>query len=131
MDTFQCKDGRTVELDWQDDEMVVWTTGAQREKIGSITFLFREGLMPDGSDAHYLVTNMHLEGPNGSRAYLHQGIGRAIIRDVSELTPIVFSPDDGQRHDDGSHLTDMGPEFAHRMVQEGLAGWDTWEDDYE
>jgi hypothetical protein len=125
MDTFQCKDGRVVELDWQDDEMIVWTTGDARQRIGNITFRYIEGGAEDGSGDHYLVTNMHLDGPNASADFIGQGIGRQIIRQVGEGMPIVFSADDGNRRDDGSHLTGAGPGFATRMIEEGLASWDT------
>lgn len=115
------RDGRTVELEWGNDEMVVWTTGTPRELIGSFTFQHIEGASEDGHGDHYLITNMHLEGPNGRREYINQGIGREIVRIVSEILPVVFSSDDGMQSDNGSHLTDMGPGFARRMVCEKLA----------
>jgi len=124
MDTFTCSDGRIVELDWRDDEMVVWTTGSSRERIGSIVFDYIEGADERVSGDYCLVTNMHLEGPNGSRSFLGQGIGTQIIKQVGEWTPIAFSPDDGRKRDDGSHLTGMGPDFARKMVKRGLAFFD-------
>jgi hypothetical protein len=132
MDTFQCRDGRLVEFDWTaNNEMVVWTTGDARERIGSICFRNVEGA-GDGDDDFFLVTNMHLEGPNDSRAYLGQGIGREIIsRAVEGGTPVAFSRDDGSAREDGSHLTGLGPAFARKMVAEGLAFWAGPDRDYD
>lgn len=120
---YYCKDRRAVELEWDSDKMTAWTAGETREEIGRITFLYIEGASENGDDEYYLVTNMHLEGPNDSRDYTGQGIGREIIKRVGANTPIVFAPDDGNLREDGSHLTEMGPEFAKRMVSEGLASW--------
>ena len=123
MDIFQCKDGRTVELEWDGAEMTVWTTCPARQQIGKIIFDEIEGPSGRGDGDCFLVVNMHLEGPNYSRDYVGQGIGREIIRRVGEDVPVVFTPYDGNSRGDGSHLTDMGPGFAQQMVREGLASW--------
>ena len=124
MATFRCNDGRTVDLDWQDGIMIVSTTGAIKERVGSISFSHREDHLSEEANDYYLVINMHLDGPYGCRAYLHQGIGREIIRIVGQEMPVVFTRHDGQTRGDGSHLTGDGPIFAGKMVEQGLAYWD-------
>lgn len=114
-------DGRVVELQWEPDEMTVWTHGESRQRIGSIVFVPYEGDRPDGRDDYYLVVNMHLEGPGSTGTYARQGIGQEIIERVREDRPIVFGPDDGSTRDDGSHLTGFGSAFARKMVALGLA----------
>lgn len=128
-ETYTTKDARVVELDWSDDEMKVWTTGEERELIGSFSFTHVEGPSGRGDDDYWHLTHMHLEGPaSDPHSYERQGIGREIIAQVGADIPIVFTPDDGIRRDDGSHLTGDGPAFARRMVAEGLASWDSHED---
>lgn len=125
LEPYTTKDGRTVELDWSGDEMKVWTTGDKRELIGTFSFTYVEGPSERGTDDYWHLTHMHLEGPaSDPHSYRRQGIGREIINQVGAHTPIVFTPDDGNRRDDGSHLTGDGPGFARRMVAEGLASWD-------
>ncbi|WP_373473809.1 hypothetical protein [Sphingorhabdus lacus] len=123
--THKCKDGRIVELEWSDDDaMEAWTNDVPRKKIGSIEFSFTEGPSGRGDDDYYYVQKMFLEGPDGTGAYIGQGIGRAIIKIVGEMLPIVFSPDDAQRRPDGSHLTGLGSSFARKMVDDRLATFD-------
>lgn len=132
---FSLRDGRKVELEWTDhDEMKVWTHNSSRELIGSFHFMHVEGADEGGRGDYYLVTGMHLEGPAGQKAYINYGIGREIVRRVREIYPIVFGPDDGTTRSDGSHLTEMGPGFARKMVEEGLATREgdesfAWDDD--
>ena len=91
--------------------------------------MYVEGPSGSGDDDYYHVQNMFLEGPDGSRKYLQQGIGRAIIEEVGSCDiPIVFTRNDGIKRDDGSHLTGDGPSFATKMVSEGLAYWDNGEE---
>jgi hypothetical protein len=54
--------------------------------------------------------------------YLHQGIGRQILKLVWERyrMPIIAEDDDGIQKDDGSHLTGDAPAFIARMREEGL-----------
>ncbi|MBB4642589.1 hypothetical protein [Rhizorhapis suberifaciens] len=122
---FKTKSKGDVEIEWTyDDEAFVRTTGSPPELIGSMTFMHIEGAGHQDDD-HFLVTNMYLDGPNGTGAYLKQGIGREIIRCMS--LPVTFHADDGNRQDDGGHLTGDGPAFATKMVKEGLAFWEEGE----
>lgn len=126
---YTTKDARIVELDWSDDEMKVWTSGETRELIGTFSFAYVEGPSGRGTDDYWHLTHLHLEGPaSDPHSSRGQGIGREIIRQVGVHTSIVFTLDDGNRRDDGSHLTGDGPGFARRMVAEGLASWDAHED---
>lgn len=135
MDTYHYTtyDGRDVVLEWSNDEMTAWTADEPRERIGSFEFQFVEGSGGRGDDDYYHVTNMHLEGPSSAPGtYQQQGIGREILQIVGHVT---FSPHDGIRRDDGSHLTGVGPIFAAKMVAAGLASWSSggdgdfdWED---
>ena len=118
--TFKTKTEGDVILDWDGSDMTVWTTGELRESIGEFSFSCYSG----AEDEEYArVTGMHLEGPLGSKRFLRQGIGRAILEYVAEEEGwvIVFSNPDGIRRDDGSHLTEWGPAFAAAMVADGLA----------
>lgn len=70
-------DGRIVYLEWTfSAEMVAWTTGADRERIGSISFKLIEGDRSDGFDDRYLVTSMSMDGPDGMRAYQRRALRR-------------------------------------------------------
>lgn len=116
------KNAGDVSLEWDGNEMTVWTVDNPPEKIGE--FIFRIYEETDGQECG-LVTGMHLEGPNGSRKYIKQGIGREILKYVAEHEGIwpVFTVNDGIRRESGSHLTEMGPGFATKMIDEGLAYW--------
>jgi hypothetical protein len=122
-----CKDSRVVKLEWTDDYvMLVWTTDNPPKNIGSFEFKYIEGPSSSGDDDYYHLQSMFLEGPDCSRKYLQQGIGRAIIKEVGSYgLPIVFTQHDGIKRDDGSHLIGDGPPFATTMVSEGLARWDS------
>ncbi len=86
--------------------------------IGSITFRHIEGV-DRHDEGHFVVTNLCLDGPNGSGYYTKQGIRLEIISSIS--IAITFHVDDGKRRDDGGHLTGDGPVFARKMVAKGLA----------
>jgi hypothetical protein len=117
---FYSKKGPVL-IDWTDeDECLVYTDETNPRLIGNVTFKYIDHPAQD----YYLVTNMHLEGPDGSRDYINAGIGRECVRIASGIYPVIFANNDGNRRSDGAHLTDMGPEFARRMVAEGLAGWE-------
>lgn len=126
MEVFVCNNGQSVELDWDEDqgEMTVWTIGNPKKKIGNMSFSLIESDDPFGGQSYYKLVNMHLEGPDGKKAFLRQGIGRGIVRYVRSFHPVIFSPNDGQWREDGSRLTGDGPGFAQKMVDEGLAHWD-------
>lgn len=119
---FTTKNKGDVQIEWtDDDEAIVWTVATPPELIGSITFMHIEGADRHDYD-HYLVTNMYLDGPNGSGDYKRQGIGQEIISNM--CTPVTFHVDDGNRRDDGGHLTGDGPGFAGKMVAKGFAHWE-------
>ena len=126
MKSFLCNNGQLVDLDWDEDqeEMTAWTSDSPRQKIGNVSFRMIEGCDPHGNQDCYKVVNMHLEGPNGTRAFLRQGIGREIVKYVGSFLPVIFSSNDGQPRSDGSHLTGDGSAFAEKMVDEGLAHWE-------
>lgn len=119
---FRTKDGRQVDVDFRDDH-TVQVSDSSGASIGSFTFSEREW----GEDEWYLlVTNMHLEGPKGTRSYIGQGIGKFIVREAPGQYgySVVFAPLTSASRDDGAHLTDMGVGFAQRMVAKGLADWE-------
>lgn len=119
---FKTKNKGDVEIEWtDDDEAIVRTVATPPELIGCITFRHIEGA-DRHDEGHFVVANMYLDGPNGSGDYLKQGIGQEIISSIS--IPVTFHVDDGNRRDDGGHLTGDGPVFARKMVAKGLAHWE-------
>jgi hypothetical protein len=119
---FTTKNKGDVEIEWTDDDtMIARTVGTPSEVIGSITFMHIEGL-DDRDEGHYLVTNMYLDGRNHSGEYTRQGIGREMI--IEAPLPVTFHRQDGNRRDDGGHLTGDGPGFATKMVEQGHAFWE-------
>lgn len=119
---FTTKNKGDVQIEWtDDDEAIVWTVATPPKLIGSITFRHIEGADRHDDD-HYLVTNMYLDGPNGSGDYKWQGIGQEIISNM--CVPVTFHVDDGNRRDDGGHLTGDGRGFAGKMVAKGFAHWE-------
>ncbi|PVX27906.1 hypothetical protein [Sphingomonas pokkalii] len=119
---FTTKNKGDVQIEWTDeDEVIVRTVATPPELIGSMTFRYIEGADRYDED-RFVVTNMYLDGPNGSGDYIRQGIGQEIIS--SMVTPVTFHVDDGNRRDDGGHLTGDGPGFARKMVSKGLAYWE-------
>jgi len=94
------------------------TDAASGSEIGGLRF--RE-IEVDSRVANILrLTWAYLDGMDGS--YVRQGIGRRcleLVREISGLE-IVAADVDGQRHDDGSHLTGDAPGFVARMRQDGL-----------
>ena len=119
---FPTKNKGDVRIVWTErDEVIVWTVSSPPELIGSITFTHIEGA-DRHIDDHYLVTNMYLDGPNGSGDYKRQGIGEEIISNT--CIRVRFHVDDGNRRDDGGHLTGDGPGFAAKMVAKGFAYWE-------
>lgn len=123
MHSFKLKNGRVVLLEWDDEcVMTVWTDHTPPQEVGAIEFFRSEG-PEDWDNDSYLVTGMSLEGAGPD--YLNKGIGREVLRYLvqEEGLKIYFSPNDGHRRDDGSHLTGAGLPFAQQMVAEGLAEW--------
>ncbi|MHC9419724.1 hypothetical protein ACYZX9_14130 [Sphingomonas citri] len=119
---FTTKNKGDVQIEWtDDDEAIVKTVATPPELIGSMTFRHIEGADRHDED-RFVVTNMYLDGPNGSGDYIKQGIGQEIISSMA--IPVTFHVDDGNRRDDGGHLTGDGPGFARKMVAKGLAYWE-------
>jgi hypothetical protein len=118
---FKTKDGRLVliDLDEWERRITVWSS-PERELIGH--FCWRDCEDDNGGETYLKITHMYLEGPFAARSYIRQGIGTACLRALHDKGhTIVFSADDGVKHDDGSQLTGDGPVFAARMVAMGLA----------
>jgi len=116
---FTTRDGRVVRIQIDDvDFSVEVTVVASGEEIGTLEF--HEIEMDSRAPSVLRFTSAFLEGPDGS--YRRQGIGRRclqLIREISDME-IVAADDDGQRRDDGSHLTGDAPAFVTRMREEGL-----------
>jgi hypothetical protein len=108
----------TVFLKEYDGSMGVFVDNECTQKIGNCDY-------DQDESNNALITNIHLDGPNGSRRYVKKGLGEALIRRIKEnhgLNP-CFREDDGIRRDDGSHLTQDAPGFARAMIRKGLASW--------
>lgn len=117
---FKTRTKGDVRIEWGLDEMIAYTMEETPREIGRIEF--QEVDCP--TSPYLLVMSMFLEGPEHSKEYLNEGIGREMVRNATNYLPVVFRRHDGNRRDDGSHLTGSGPGFAERMVVEGLATWD-------
>ncbi len=119
-------DGRLVIVGMDDAAEEVTARTSTGEKIGGISFTFYQDDYGHGQgQEYYLITGLDLEGPNGSRAYLRQGVGRQCIELLASYgIAVVARRPDGQQYDDGSHLTGDGPAFIEQMVKEGLVSWD-------
>ncbi len=116
---FTTKNKGDVQIEWtDDDEAIVRTVATSPDLIGSITFRHIEGV-DHHDEGHFVVTNLRLDGPNGSSYYVKQGIGQEIISSIS--IAVTFHVDDGKRRDDGGHLTGDGPVFVRKMVAKGVA----------
>ena len=117
-----------IEID-DDDQIVVWTP--QGARIGHVTSRRIEGEPETGLDDVVKITNMYLDGPDGSEAFKFQGIGRDCVRLLGEHAgcTVVASYPDGQVQEDGSHLTGDAPGFMCRMNKEGLISWANAPDD--
>lgn len=72
------------------------------------------------SDPYYYITRMYLDKKD--KSYLRQGIGREALIYFKEIYgyKITAAEDDGQRKDDGSHLTGDAPSFVAKMIEEGV-----------
>lgn len=101
------KKGREITLNVDESEMAI---DAWHESIliGSIRF----NLIEEVDCEYLLVTNMHLDQTEG---YLRAGIGTEIINLAEQefACSVAFATDDGNKRDDGSHLTGDGPAFAN------------------
>lgn len=121
---FVTKNKGEVEIHIDDDyQVTVWTVDGLR--IGHMYSSRIEGDPRHGLDDVVKLTNMYLDGPDGSGDFRFQGIGRRCIRLLSEQSGclVVVAYPDGQVHDDGSHPTGDAPTFVKRMESEGLVRW--------
>lgn len=120
MKVFSTKNQKTVHVTFCDEFAQAKTADGQI--IGEFHFSERD----DDVNCWILVTNMHLEGPAGSKAYVGQGIGAFIVREAEEYfgLPICFARPHGGVRNDGAHLTGSGPAFAQKMVESGIACWE-------
>ncbi|MGL1921320.1 MAG: GNAT family N-acetyltransferase [Hyphomicrobiales bacterium] len=115
-DTFKMKNGNQIELTVDDITNAVVAKNCDGQLIGGIEFSYIED--PNGSYLKIVNLFLNKAGPE----YLRQGIGRACIKLVIEVTgfPICAVFDNGQRLDDGSHLTGDAPGFVSKLIEEGL-----------
>ena len=121
---FQTKSKGDVHIYNDDDERLVAKT-PNGETIGELCY--RE--MDIGDDrmpcVYYKASSIDLTGPDGTKAYVRQGIGRELVKTLNELIlgkVVVQHPNDD--HKDGDELIDNGPVFWMKMHDEGLCVWD-------
>jgi hypothetical protein len=107
----------TIEVDEDDYSAIVFDQSGNR--IGAIECRLVENDMGPSRD-FLKMTNAFLEGNNGQ--FLHQGIGTRCIELLREVTgfSICVARHDGQRQEDGSHLTGDAPAFADKLERLGL-----------
>jgi hypothetical protein len=111
--TFKARNGKTYTIELDDDsEVIVKLDGME---VGVFNLHFVEHDHP--SLGHYYITNMEIE-PN----HKMQGIGTEILKRHKQQygLSIRAAENDGQRRDDGSHLTGDAPGFVSRMKERGL-----------
>ena len=114
---YKLSDGRkiTIQLDESFEWIKVWD--GQGREIGRIEFDHIEYDPP--LDDEYRITWMYMDIVDAS--YKRNGIGRACLQFFNEYCgKPTFSPNDGIRRDDGSHLTQDAPVFIRQMKREGL-----------
>lgn len=110
---FECRNGRTVTIMIDDENdfcaIVRDDFGA---KLGQLDFRDHDGRLK--------LVWAYLDQIDP--AWCRQGIGREILRQVTESSgfQIFASDDDGIKHDDGSHLTGDAPAFVAKMRDEGF-----------
>ncbi|WP_189410902.1 hypothetical protein [Neogemmobacter tilapiae] len=116
MQPYTCKNGEVVQIAIdEDDSYEAKVFGPNGEKIGGMVFHLYEDY-----DTYLKLTWMYLDVNNPR--WKRQGIGREILLRVKAASdlPITASSNDGQRRDDGSHLTGDGPAFVAKMRQDGI-----------
>lgn len=112
---FNAADGRTYVIEIDDDGVEI-TVSHQGQKLGTITLSRQE----EGDDRHihtyYHIINLSLDDCAGI------GIGRRCLMFHREEfdAPITAGTANGQKMDDGSHLTGNGPGFIARMRELGI-----------
>jgi hypothetical protein len=112
----QTRDGRTVcvKFDWDDQVEIFDANGA---KIGNLD----HRPVDEDDSAIVLITNIYLEGPNGTAAYKGQGVMGSVIRELVDAGyTLLVRHHDGIVREDGSHLTQDAPSFFNRLEDRGL-----------
>lgn len=110
---YEISDGRLITLKIDDDYSQVTFWDNENEQLGfDMDFVFIESEFDHNS---YLLARMYVPITNN-------GLGRAALEFFKELTDatIYARPNDGNRRDDGSHLTEDAPGFVTKMQLEGL-----------
>lgn len=113
---FPTRDGRTVcvRFDFDDSAKIYDAAGVQ---IGNLDFR----AVDEDDSCVVLVTNIYLEGPNGTGAYRGQGIMGALIQEyVDAGYRLLVRDHDGHVREDGSHLTQDAPSFFAHLEERGL-----------
>ncbi len=119
---FETKSMGKVYIQDEIGELVIRTPDGQI--IGNVSYRQIEGPDERFSDDEHLITNIYIDGPNKSKAYLRQGIGRKCMQILNEYGYTVTARQHfGNVLDDGSHLTENAPGFFNKMVEEGLVFW--------
>ena len=109
------KDGSLVLLAIDDCMNEIHAFTKDGEKIGTFSF----GIINSDCGEVLLICGMNLEEIPG---YKRQGIGRQILHYARDFWGINITARsvDGIKHEDGSELIDNGPQFAHKMLIEGV-----------
>ena len=119
-ETFRLDDKRSVDITVDEFDYAVAVTDTEDGKlVGEMEFRLIEG-PGDGLGDELKLTSAYLDksGPE----YKGQGIGRRCLQLVRAASGLEITADefDGQRQDDGSHLTGDAPGFVATMREEGL-----------
>lgn len=114
---FTCKSGEVVTI--ETDEAADYATivrNAHGNQVGELKFRLID------CDQHESLKLCWAYLDRSGRQYLRQGIGRACLKQVRQLSglQIIAEEHDGVPQDDGSHLTGDAPSFVARMRQERL-----------
>jgi len=121
-------DGEIVRISIDDSGSEICVTDSGGVKVGRLCLDVIESA--NGSDEYFLTwAYMDLKDPK----YKRQGIGRTALKLHHELfsAPIYARSHDGQRYDDGSHLTGDAPAFVAAMRDEGLIEPDSTYADFD
>lgn len=109
---YRLKHGREIEIRLQDDLERIDVYDSSGNEIGEMDFRH----IDDGGQEYYMLMRAYMETPRNSHKRL--GIGRAALELFHEFAggvPLVARDHDGQRQNDGSHLTGDAPAFVAAM----------------
>lgn len=113
---FRCKNGETVHIEIKDDGTAarVFTPGGR--EIGGLEF-------EEYDDNSLVLVWANLE--NTDKRYVRQGIGRKCVQMLADYNkiPLLARFPDGQRREEGGHLTGDAPAFVQAMIREGLINY--------